>query len=148
MGNVRPWHTLGGGGARSPPPPPSRCFNQSAHHHLPVCSECFTWGINDFGSEFGGRQGCGAGAKPLPDAPQSFRLLPSYHHSQPTLPQPSPFAVLGNGTTSYATEPERVVGLEEVFIADVAAGGWHSMAISAEGGGWGRALGAQQGCLG
>ncbi|PSC75605.1 ultraviolet-B receptor UVR8-like [Micractinium conductrix] len=43
------------------------------------------------------------------------------------------FGMLGNGTTSYATEPERVVGLEEVFIADVAAGGWHSMAISAEG---------------
>ena len=45
----------------------------------------------------------------------------------------------GNGGTSYATQPERVVGLEGVFIADVAAGGWHSMAISAEGGGWGPA---------
>ncbi|KAI7841414.1 hypothetical protein COHA_004809 [Chlorella ohadii] len=43
------------------------------------------------------------------------------------------FGMLGNGTTSYATTPERVVGLEGVFVADVAAGGWHSMAISAEG---------------
>lgn len=44
------------------------------------------------------------------------------------------FGMLGNGTTSYATEPERVEGLEGVVIADVAAGGWHSMAISTEGG--------------
>ncbi len=44
------------------------------------------------------------------------------------------FGMLGNGTTSYATEPERVEGLEGVTIADVAAGGWHSMAISTEGG--------------
>ncbi|EFN58370.1 hypothetical protein CHLNCDRAFT_20698, partial [Chlorella variabilis] len=43
------------------------------------------------------------------------------------------FGMLGNGTTSYATCPEKVVGLEGVFIADVSAGGWHSMAISAEG---------------
>ncbi|KAI3428794.1 hypothetical protein D9Q98_007613 [Chlorella vulgaris] len=43
------------------------------------------------------------------------------------------FGMLGNGTTSYATRPEEVVGLEGVFIADVSAGGWHSMAISAEG---------------
>lgn len=40
---------------------------------------------------------------------------------------------LGNGTTSYATRPEPVVGLEGVAVADVAAGGWHSMAISADG---------------
>lgn len=44
------------------------------------------------------------------------------------------FGMLGNGGTSYATEPERVEGLEGVTIADVAAGGWHSMAISTEGG--------------
>jgi alpha-tubulin suppressor-like RCC1 family protein len=42
--------------------------------------------------------------------------------------------MLGNGATSYAMRPERVVGLEGVLVADVAAGGWHSMAISAEGG--------------
>ncbi|KAL4428032.1 hypothetical protein ABPG75_002121 [Micractinium tetrahymenae] len=43
------------------------------------------------------------------------------------------FGMLGNGTTSYATEPERVEGLEGVAVADVAAGGWHSMAISTDG---------------
>ena len=44
------------------------------------------------------------------------------------------FGQLGVGTTSYATTPQRVVDLEGVFLADVAAGGWHSLAISAEGG--------------
>eukprot|EP00887_Chlorella_sp_A99_P001925 scaffold18.g1925.t1 len=43
------------------------------------------------------------------------------------------FGQLGNGTTSYATEPQCVVGLEDVFLADIAAGGWHSMAISSQG---------------
>ena len=41
---------------------------------------------------------------------------------------PPPFAEL-------PLPSERVVGLEGVFVADVAAGGWHSMAISTEGGG-------------
>lgn len=36
------------------------------------------------------------------------------------------FGQLGNGTTSYATEPKRIAeGLENVVVADVAAGGWH-----------------------
>lgn len=36
------------------------------------------------------------------------------------------FGQLGNGTTSYATEPQRIIdGLEGVIAADVAAGGWH-----------------------
>lgn len=44
------------------------------------------------------------------------------------------FGQLGNGTTSYATAPQRITeGLEGVHIADIAAGGWHSLAISAEG---------------
>lgn len=47
----------------------------------------------------------------------------------------------GDGTTNYATIPELVVGLEGVFIADVSAGGWHSMAISAEGGAVGAVVG-------
>ncbi len=44
------------------------------------------------------------------------------------------FGQLGNGTTSYATNPEPVQGLEDVIIADIAAGGWHSLALSSTGG--------------
>jgi hypothetical protein len=40
------------------------------------------------------------------------------------------FCQLGNGGTDYATHPVPVVGLEDVVISDMAAGGWHSMAIS------------------
>lgn len=41
---------------------------------------------------------------------------------------------LGNGSTSYATSPLRVVGLQDVPIADISAGGWHSLALSTTGG--------------
>ncbi|GAB4819656.1 hypothetical protein N2152v2_006702 [Parachlorella kessleri] len=44
------------------------------------------------------------------------------------------FGQLGNGTTSYAVTPQQILDLEGVFVSDIAAGGWHSMALSAEGG--------------
>lgn len=43
------------------------------------------------------------------------------------------FGQLGSGTTNYATVPEKVVDLEGVFISDIAAGGWHSVAIAGDG---------------
>lgn len=42
------------------------------------------------------------------------------------------YGQLGNGTTTYETSPTRVPGLEG--IADIAAGGWHSLALSDSGG--------------
>lgn len=88
-----------------------------AFHNLALnaAGECFTWGINDFGEVL---VWC-ACSPALALQHYCFGLA----------------GMLGNGTTSYATCPEKVVGLEGVFIADVSAGGWHSMAISAEGGG-------------
>ena len=44
------------------------------------------------------------------------------------------YGQLGNGSTTYETKPCAVVGLEDVHVADVAAGGWHSLAISRQGG--------------
>jgi len=44
------------------------------------------------------------------------------------------FGQLGNGSTFYETSPTKVVGLEDVRIADIAAGGWHSLALTTEGG--------------
>lgn len=44
------------------------------------------------------------------------------------------FGQLGNGSTDYKVEPSAVKGLEEVEVADIAAGGWHSLAITAQGG--------------
>ena len=44
------------------------------------------------------------------------------------------YGQLGNGSTTYETKPCEVCGLEEVDVADIAAGGWHSMAISHTGG--------------
>mmetsp|Transcript_5358 Transcript_5358/g.15331 ORF Transcript_5358/g.15331 Transcript_5358/m.15331 type:complete len:664 (+) Transcript_5358:598-2589(+) len=43
------------------------------------------------------------------------------------------FGQLGNGTTSYATSPVKVVGLEDLPIADISAGGWHSLALTTTG---------------
>ncbi|CAL5222769.1 g5181 [Coccomyxa viridis] len=43
------------------------------------------------------------------------------------------FGQLGNGSTFYETSPTKVVGLESVRIADIAAGGWHSLALTTEG---------------
>lgn len=43
------------------------------------------------------------------------------------------FGQLGIGTTNYATEPEKVVDLDDVCIVDIAAGGWHSVAITDSG---------------
>ena len=44
------------------------------------------------------------------------------------------YGQLGNGTTTYEVIPTRVLGLEDVGIADIAAGGWHSLALSDMGG--------------
>ena len=44
------------------------------------------------------------------------------------------FGQLGNGTTSYATSPGEVVGLEGIAVSDIAAAGWHSLAITTSGG--------------
>ena len=44
------------------------------------------------------------------------------------------FGQLGSGSTFYETSPTKVVGLESVRIADIAAGGWHSLALTTEGG--------------
>lgn len=44
------------------------------------------------------------------------------------------FGQLGNGSTFYETSPTKVVGLEEVRTADIVAGGWHSLALTTEGG--------------
>lgn len=34
----------------------------------------------------------------------------------------------------YATSPGRVVGLEDIAVSDIAAAGWHSLAITTSGG--------------
>lgn len=44
------------------------------------------------------------------------------------------FGQLGNGSTDYEVQPSRVRGLEDVKVADVAAGGWHSLALTDTGG--------------
>ncbi|KAK9908666.1 hypothetical protein WJX75_001202 [Coccomyxa subellipsoidea] len=43
------------------------------------------------------------------------------------------FGQLGNGSTFYETSPTPVLGLEEVRVADIVAGGWHSLALTTEG---------------
>ena len=50
------------------------------------------------------------------------------------------FGQLGTGSTTYETQPAEVLGLPEGGAADIAAGGWHSLALSGEGGVyvWGR----------
>lgn len=45
------------------------------------------------------------------------------------------FGQLGNGSTDYEVTPTPVLGLDEVQVADIAAGGWHSLALTAAGGG-------------
>lgn len=44
------------------------------------------------------------------------------------------FGQLGDGTTSYSTQPVLVAGLQNHPISDISAGGWHSVAISDQGG--------------
>ena len=44
------------------------------------------------------------------------------------------FGQLGNGSTVYATSPCLVVGLEDIAVSDIAAAGWHSLAITTSGG--------------
>ena len=44
------------------------------------------------------------------------------------------FGQLGNGSTFYETQPTQVAGLEDVRIADINAGGWHSLALTTDGG--------------
>eukprot|EP01025_Chloroclados_australasicus_P016188 TRINITY_DN18019_c0_g1_i2.p1 TRINITY_DN18019_c0_g1~~TRINITY_DN18019_c0_g1_i2.p1 ORF type:complete len:499 (-),score=79.40 TRINITY_DN18019_c0_g1_i2:435-1931(-) len=43
------------------------------------------------------------------------------------------YGQLGNGGTNHQTVPESVVGLEEIQVADIDCGGWHSLALSTEG---------------
>ena len=43
------------------------------------------------------------------------------------------YGQLGNGGTTYSTVPEKVVDLDDVIVADIAAGGWHSLVLSVEG---------------
>lgn len=43
------------------------------------------------------------------------------------------FGQLGTGSTTYETQPAKVVGLPAGGAADIAAGGWHSLALSSEG---------------
>lgn len=43
------------------------------------------------------------------------------------------FGQLGNGSTVYATSPGQVVGLEDIAVSDIAAAGWHSLAITTSG---------------
>lgn len=43
------------------------------------------------------------------------------------------YGQLGHGNTRYSTSPKRVVDINEVEIVDIAAGGWHSVALSNEG---------------
>ena len=43
------------------------------------------------------------------------------------------FGQLGTGDTAYAVEPRLTVGLEDIDIADIAAGGWHSLGLSSTG---------------
>jgi alpha-tubulin suppressor-like RCC1 family protein len=43
------------------------------------------------------------------------------------------FGQLGTGDTTYYTQPRMVQGLDHFSVADISAGGWHSLALSAEG---------------
>ncbi|KAL3132366.1 hypothetical protein ABBQ32_008942 [Trebouxia sp. C0010 RCD-2024] len=43
------------------------------------------------------------------------------------------FGQLGNGSTVYATSPGQVVGLDDIAVSDIAAAGWHSLAITTSG---------------
>ncbi|EFJ39861.1 hypothetical protein VOLCADRAFT_108456 [Volvox carteri f. nagariensis] len=46
------------------------------------------------------------------------------------------YGQLGNGSTTYATTPRPVLDMEGVVVADIAAGGWHSCALSSAGEVW------------
>lgn len=43
------------------------------------------------------------------------------------------YGQLGNGNTTYQVEPRPVHGMENIKVADISAGGWHSLALSTEG---------------
>ena len=107
-----------------------------AFHNLALNAqgEVFSWGIGDFGQVRVCACVCVWGAS---SRGSDACWAPTRTHMRTHAPAPPgcapPPAQLGNGTTGYATQPERVVGLEGVFVADVAAGGWHSMAITSDG---------------
>ncbi|GIL92948.1 hypothetical protein Vretifemale_20418 [Volvox reticuliferus] len=46
------------------------------------------------------------------------------------------YGQLGNGSTTYATAPRPVLDMDGVVVADIAAGGWHSCALSSAGEVW------------
>jgi hypothetical protein len=63
---------------------------------------------------------------------QQFRL--TYRDGEVLAWGINDYGQLGDGSTSYATSPVKVVGLEDLAIADVSAGGWHSLALTENGG--------------
>ncbi|GIL50419.1 hypothetical protein Vafri_6548 [Volvox africanus] len=46
------------------------------------------------------------------------------------------YGQLGNGSTTYSTAPRPVLDMDGVVVADIAAGGWHSCALSSAGEVW------------
>jgi len=46
---------------------------------------------------------------------------------------PAPGSLSSSGNTSYQIEPKPVANMEGVRISQIAAGGWHSLALSEEG---------------
>lgn len=103
--------------------------------------ELYTWGINDFGKWL-------YTLMKQTITKQNNHLLPYWAPSTIYTSQLTFLTIvflcmclfcccagqLGNGTTSYATEPQKVTeGLEGVVLADIAAGGWHSLALSTTG---------------
>lgn len=112
-----------------PPPPPSPTHTRPLRPHsgrglkLDIASLTLLYVLSPL---------CYSPAGPQPHPPRTQGEVFSWGIND--------FGQLGNGTTNYATTPEPVCGLEGVFISDVAAGGWHSMALSAEGGAWGLGL--------
>jgi len=64
--------------------------------------------------------------------PTHTKPNPSNPTRHPTPPRARP-PQLGNGSTCYTTIPEKVVDLDGIPIADIAAGGWHSLALTSDG---------------
>ncbi len=46
------------------------------------------------------------------------------------------YGQLGDGGTTYSTTPKRIADAEGTLFSDIAAGGWHSVALSAQGEVW------------
>ena len=88
--------------------------------------QVLTWGTNDYGQlgngEKGSRElGCG-------ECTSLWKL--SFWESFDAYDL-SHLAIQGN--TSYQIEPKPVMGMDGVQIAQIAAGGWHSLALTGDG---------------